>query len=186
MSSQYQKSLVLALVLLTGAWAGGHNFGLGFILGEPTALDAKYWTSASTAIDFGLGWGLGYNNYYDDRCWDAAYYNRNRAYCNDRGFNGNGSNRYGYRGLHVHADYLFHNFNVIHTSEKFPIYYGPGLNLNFWNQGDTQFGIRGVIGIAWMPQATPIDLFFEIAPVLELIPGTWMDVNAGIGGRFYF
>ncbi len=186
MLAKHNIKLVLVLGMVSSLWAGGHNFGIGFVVGEPTALDAKYWTSASTALDFGLGWGFGYNSYYADRCYDAGYYNNNKKYCNELGFNGYGNHRYGYRGLHLHGDYLIHNFNLIRTSEKLPIYYGPGLNLNFWNYGDTQLGFRGVIGIAWMPHSTPIDLFFEIAPVLELIPETTLDVNAGLGGRFYF
>jgi hypothetical protein len=156
------------------------------VVGEPTALSAKYWMSGTTALDFGLGWGMGYHR-YDHDCWDNGYYNRNTKYCNDLGYNYRYRNdRYGYRGLHFHADYLMHNFNLIRTSEKFPIYYGPGLDLNFWNYGGTEIGFRGVVGIAWMPRSAPVDLFFELAPVLVLLPGTDLDMNAGLGGRFYF
>jgi hypothetical protein len=178
--------LITLVVFISTSWGEGRNFGLGFVLGEPTALSAKYWMDSKTALDFGLGWGLGYNG-YDDRCWDGNYYNQHRGYCNDNGYYyQNRNDRYGYRGLHFHADYLFHNFNVIRTSEKLPIYYGPGVSMNFWNHGNAEIGLRGVLGIAWMPRSAPIDLFFELAPVLEFFPGTWVDINAGIGARFYF
>ena len=182
------KSLLIFLFLAPVAKAGSsspnHKFGLGFVLGAPTALSAKYWTSGTTALDFALGWGLGYGS-YDDHCWDADSYNRHKGYCDDRGYY-YGDDRYGYRGLHLHADYLFHDFGLIRSSEKFPIYYGPGINLNVWNHGGAQLGLRGVIGIAWMPRAKPFDVFLELAPVLQLFPATWVDVNAGFGGRFYF
>ncbi len=185
MVSRILKAFAFLLVLVPFAKAAGHNLGVGVILGQPTALSAKYWTSANTALDFGLGWGLGYDQY--NSCWDGDYYNNHQNYCNNRGYYyADRNDRYGYRGLHFHADYLFHNFNVIRTPEKFPIYYGPGVNLNFWNHGDSQIGVRGVLGIAWMPRTVPMDVFFELAPVLELFPGTWVDINAGIGARFYF
>lgn len=39
--------------------ASGHgNFGLGFQLGEPTALSAKFWLGSRNAIDAALGWNL--------------------------------------------------------------------------------------------------------------------------------
>lgn len=177
--------LVLVLILAPAAKTGtGGKFGLGFIVGEPTALSAKYWTSGTTALDFGFGWGLGYGR-YDDRCWEIGYYNRHQSYCDDRGYY-YGDDRYGYRGLHLHADYLFHNFTLIRSPESFPIYYGPGVNLNFWSHGGPQLGLRGVVGIAWMPRTKPFDVFLELAPVLQLFPGTWVDINAGLGGRFYF
>lgn len=183
MISRLLKVFTLLLVLVPFARAGGHNLGVGFVVGEPTALSAKYWTNANTALDFAFGWGLGYNGYND--CWDGAYYNNHRGYCNDRGYYYD-DGRNGYRGVHFHADYLIHNFNVIRSSEKFPIYYGPGVNLNFWRHGDTELGVRGVLGVAWMPHTAPFDIFFEVAPILELFPGTWLDINAGIGARFYF
>jgi hypothetical protein len=179
------KVFALVLTLIPMVQAGGRNFGVGFILGQPTAISAKYWTSANTALDFGVGWGLGYDNY--NECWDSRYYYDHVNRCNDRGYYyADYNDRNGYRGLHVHADYLFHNFNVIKSSEKLPIYYGPGVALNLWRHGDTELGFRGVCGLAWMPRTAPLDLFFEIAPVMILFPGTWVDINAGIGGRFYF
>jgi hypothetical protein len=33
-------------------------FGLGVMIGEPTGVSAKLWTSAANAFDFGLGWSI--------------------------------------------------------------------------------------------------------------------------------
>lgn len=167
--------------------ASSKQFGIGFAVGQPTDLSAKYWLSGNTALDFGLGWstGYGYDRYGD--CWDQGYYNRHSGYCNDRGYYYSDYNdRNGYRGLHLHMDYLFHNFNVFRSSERIPLFYGPGISVNFWNHGDVNLGIRGDIGIAWMPHTAPFDIFFELAPVMMIVPGTFFDFNAGLGGRFYF
>ena len=34
------------------------NFGLGIILGEPTGVSAKLWTSSENAFDFGAAWSF--------------------------------------------------------------------------------------------------------------------------------
>ena len=38
--------------------AQDHGFGLGIILGEPTGLSAKLWTSSSNAFDFAAAWSF--------------------------------------------------------------------------------------------------------------------------------
>ncbi len=176
------------LLLALGAGAAGRNFGLGFTLGDPTGFSAKYWTSGNTALDFNLGWS-GYgtrNGYYDPDCNRAQFYYDHRQYCDERGYGYR--NRYGYDWniLHFHADYLFHNFDLIRATERFPIYYGPGISFNYLDYDYMQVGVRGQLGIAWMPRRAPMDLFLEIAPTLYIFPGPYPDVNASIGARYYF
>jgi hypothetical protein len=31
-----------------------------------------------------------------------------------------------------------------------------------------------------------LEVFFEIAPVFVLVPGLWLDIEGGLGVRFYF
>ena len=31
--------------------------------------------------------------------------------------------------IHIHADYLWHSFNAIRSTQKFVLYYGPGLKI---------------------------------------------------------
>src|SRR3989304_4935831 len=125
------------------ALAQDHGFGLGFVIGEPTGLSAKLWTSRENAFDFGLGWSIG-----GDR---ISNFNNTRS----------GSR------IHFHMDYLWHSFNAIRAQERFPLYYGIGGRFNSGGGYDSSFGIRGVFGIAWFPHATPIDVFFELVPVLQ-------------------
>ncbi len=41
-------------------------------------------------------------------------------------------------------------------------------------------------GLPLWPHNSPIDVFLEIAPIVDLAPATELSVNGGIGIRFYF
>ncbi len=85
---------------------------------------------------------------------------------------------------HFHMDYLWHSFDAISSSERFPVYYGVGGRVN--TGGGSSFGARGVIGIAWMSRDTPIDIFVEFVPTLELAPSTDFVLEGGLGIRYFF
>ncbi len=88
--------------------------------------------------------------------------------------------------FHLHADYLIHSRNVFETQEPLLLYYGVGARLKSGDIINTQFGIRGVIGVEYLLRSAPIDLFLEVAPILDLTPATDLLFNAGIGARFFF
>jgi hypothetical protein len=150
------------------ASAQSSRFGLGIMLGEPTGISAKYWISGENALDFGLAWGgLGREGGY----------------------------------LHLHGDYLFHNFSLINVSSgKLPLYFGPGLRLrswsgdSYWNNGrrydspngHTRVGIRFPVGLAYLFDGAPVDVFLEVVPTLDLIPSTSFDIDAALGVRYWF
>ncbi len=52
--------LIFTLVILFQLSLVGQdkNFGLGIILGEPTGISAKLWTSGVNAFDFGAAWSF--------------------------------------------------------------------------------------------------------------------------------
>jgi hypothetical protein len=139
-------------------------FGLGVIIGEPTGLSAKLWTSSVNAFDFGLGWSMG----------------------GDRIGTYNGTYNSSESRTHFHMDYLWHSFDAIHSAERFPLYYGIGGRINSGAGYDASFAIRGVFGIAWMPRRTPIDIFLELAPSLQLTSSAGFGIDAGFGARYYF
>lgn len=183
---------IAAILLGTAAQAAGRNFGLGLVLGDPTGFTGKYWTSGRTALDFNIGWSGAWHDrdvYWNSNCYDPGFYDRNRSYCNDQARDYRGEYGRGYRNwriFHMHADYLFHNFNAIRATEKFPLFYGPGLALNYLNYDYLEIGARGNFGIAWMPRNAPMDVFLEIGPTIYIFPAPDFDVNAGLGARFYF
>ena len=88
--------------------------------------------------------------------------------------------------FHIHADYLIHSFDEFDTKESVPLYYGIGGRLKTSEHGDTRLGVRGVIGIAYLFREAPIDLFFEVAPILDVAPTTELSFNGGFGARYYF
>jgi len=149
--------LGLAAVLLCGsASAQNRKFGLGVILGEPTGLSAKLWIGKNTAIDGALAWSFG------------------------------SFGTFGYQSaLYVHADYLFHNFNLIKVEKgRLPVYYGIGASVVL--ASDVGVGIRVPIGLEYIFANAPFDIFLEIVPMLAVVPGTSFGVNAGLGARYFF
>lgn len=162
-----RTSIIICCVLATfqSLDAQRRTFGVGLILGDPTGISVKLWTSPLNAFDFGIGWsvdgdGMGrYNNSYYDY---------------------NGGSR-----LHIHMDYLWHTFDAIHSSENFPLYYGLGGRINSGDGYASTVSVRVVGGISWLPRDTPIDLFLELAPTLRLTNSSGLYLGVGLGGRYY-
>jgi hypothetical protein len=130
--------------------------GIGVIAGEPTGLSLKTWLDGTHAIDVALGWS----------------------------FSGDAN-------VHVHADYLWHDFGLLRPSGlsgRLPVYFGIGgrFELRDSDHGDDRLGLRFPIGLAWIPQSAPLDVFVELAPVLDLVPGTDLRLNGAIGLRYWF
>jgi len=85
----------------------------------------------------------------------------------------------------IHADYLFHNIRLITVSEgKLPFYYGIGARLKTAN--DIKIGVRVPLGLAYLFQNVPIDIFVEVVPILDVIPKTDFQINAALGARYFF
>ena len=158
----YAVITLLLFILASVTIAQERHFGLGVILGEPTGISAKLWVSPVNALDFGLGWSVGgdrinYNGRYD------------------------GGSR-----VHFHMDYLWHWFDAIHSSERFPLYTGIGGRINTGAGYDASAAVRGVFGIAWLPNQVPIDVFLELVPSLQVVPSTGFGIDAGLGARYFF
>jgi len=159
MNKFYLILVALCMLLLTVQESSGQDrkFGLGVMLGEPTGLSAKLWTSNNNALAFGLGW--------------SAYHHRH----DNRGTR-----------IHVHMDYLWHSHDKIQSSEPFVIHYGVGARFKDRGGDSGSLAIRGVGGVNWLPRNTPIDVFLELAPSLELTPSTGFGLDAALGARYYF
>lgn len=93
----------------------------------------------------------------------------------------------GNNDLHIHADYLFHEFAVAKVEKgKFPLYYGIGGRIRFHDGNqDDEVGVRVPVGMAYLFDNSPLELFFEIVPIVNLTPDTELDFNGGVGARFY-
>ena len=92
----------------------------------------------------------------------------------------------GDNNLHLQAEYLFHNYGLITVKQgKLPLFFGVGGRLIIRENQDNKLGIRIPVGLAYEFNE-PFDVFFEIVPILDLTPDTDFDLEAAIGGRFWF
>ncbi len=55
---RYALAAFCLFFTIQGAVAQDRDFGIGVIIGEPTGISAKLWTSPVNALDFGLGWSV--------------------------------------------------------------------------------------------------------------------------------
>ena len=89
--------------------------------------------------------------------------------------------------LHLHADYLWHNYNVIPVQKgRLPLYFGIGGRLQFREDRDDTIGVRFPVGLEYIFATAPFNVFAEVAGILDLNPDTDFDVNGGFGVRFIF
>jgi hypothetical protein len=153
------------------------TFGLGLMVGAPTGLSGKYFFAPDKAIDFGLGTIYGY---------------RER------------------RGVHLHADVLWHPMSLVSAPAfEMPFYVGVGgryLDGNrcyrydsrgwcdYYYYDYTALGVRVPFGISFDMNNTPLDIFVEIALVVDFLvdhdpiydDDIYFDGNGAAGLRYYF
>lgn len=91
-----------------------------------------------------------------------------------------------YSAVSLHADYLYHNFTLIKSQYRLPIYYGFGARLRFVENNKNSLGARGVLGIVWLSDNLPVDAFIEFVPVFNIFPATDLNLDLAIGMRYYF
>lgn len=84
----------------------------------------------------------------------------------------------------VHADYVWHKWLNVEKGQL-ALYYGVGAAL--WvAESNTGLGARIPVGLNYLFQDAPLDLFIEVVPGLGVLPDTDFDVDGGIGVRYYF
>ena len=134
-------------------------------MGEPTALTAKVWTRKNEAFDAAIGYD--FNDFFL-----------------------------------LYADYLWHFpewfAKASIRSGTLQPYLGVGGILwfdtasnrarptYFTNNGSVGFGVRGPVGIEWLPGKPPLGLFAEIVPGVGIVPGVFAFIEGGVGARYYF
>ena len=142
------------------------NFGLGLVLGSPIAVSAKVMLDDTYGIDGAVGLG----------------------------FMGGGA-------LHVHADFVFHQklsktpyFDLLLTlgvGPRIGVWFG-GKAQKYWSKkathDDSSFGlgVRAKVGVNFLLERVPVELFLEAAPGLGVLPYIGGFIDGGIGVRYYF
>jgi len=90
----------------------------------------------------------------------------------------------GEEALELHGDYLIHNYNTFPVQTgALPFYYGVGARLKL-NDRDPAVGIRVPLGVSYLFATRPLDLFLEVAPILDITPGTVVKMSAALGVRY--
>ncbi len=135
------------------------GLGIGVIIGEPTGISIKKWTGGNNAFQAAAAWSF-----------------------------------VGYESFQFQADYLFHNFGLLNSSEMsgaLPVYVGIGgriklaENADNTDHNDALLGVRVPLGISYIFENTPLDIFLEVAPILDLVPATDFNIDGAVGLRFY-
>ena len=88
--------------------------------------------------------------------------------------------------VRLHSDYLFHDYKLINDAINFPIIFNFGGGVKLLFSDSIEIGFRIPLGLLYNFQKPPIDIFFEVVPILELIPDTKLGLDAALGARFYF
>jgi hypothetical protein len=180
------KTLPLLALLLAANRAEAqeqpqHPFGLGLQLGAPTAVVGKYYIGGSMAFAMGVGF---VEQWRDD---DA---------------------------FHLHFDVLWHPVVLARTADfTLPVYLGVGGRYKhddddhcYWNgnqrvcyyeyDDDDHIGIRGPVGLLMDFNRIPLDIFLELALVVDIIEldsdddpyddDDRVNLYGAIGARYYF
>lgn len=91
-----------------------------------------------------------------------------------------------YDAIHLHADYLWHNYEVFADTDPgtLPLYYGIGGRAIF-DENNAILGARVPVGMNYLFDDAPIGLFLEVAPIFNVAPETDFDLDGAIGVRVY-
>lgn len=85
--------------------------------------------------------------------------------------------------LHIHSTWLYH-FPRLVLDPRFTPYFGLGGRTKIKKEEETRLGIRFAGGVEFVYK--PFSAFLELAPISELVPETALDLEGGLGFRFYF
>lgn len=152
----FLTAMILTLGFSHAAKAG--DFGLGVMIGDPTGISGKVYRSKTHAVDGAVSWALNGDYFY------------------------------------LHGDHLWQKsaaFKLDRTALDF--FFGLGVRLAFHDsstskttKNDFLLGVRGPVGLAYTFSDPRIELFGELALVMNLIKSTSVDFDGGLGARYYF
>jgi hypothetical protein len=90
----------------------------------------------------------------------------------------------------VQLDYVIHNYNLLSVARgKLPFYYGIGGRIKLKGNSssdDANIGLRVPFGLDYQFANDPVDIFFEIVPVVDFTPVTKLTFNGSVGVRYFF
>lgn len=86
----------------------------------------------------------------------------------------------------IHSDYLLHNEAAFYLNDVHPLdlYYGIGGRMEFADE--IELGVRIPIGLVHKIENGSADMFAEIAPIVDFVGRTGVELHWLFGGRYYF
>ncbi len=163
-------SLLALFILSENAYAAKRELGVGMIVSDSTGISVKKWLQKDSAIDGAITYST------------------------------SGSDELGF-----HVDYLRHNDKLLrelfskNVAKRLSVYFGIGGRLKILSideearkkkkkneEDDVVFGFRVPLGIAYMFKDTPVEIFAEGVPTLDVNPEADFGWKAGFGFRYYF
>ncbi|HUT62874.1 MAG TPA: hypothetical protein VMZ04_02850 [Anaerolineae bacterium] len=91
--------------------------------------------------------------------------------------------------VYIYTDWLHHNWSFLKNAfelEKgeLPLFYGIGGRIRIEN--DSRIGFRFIMGVSYIFENAPFDIYIEAAPIMDVAPETELDSSAAIGIRYWF
>jgi len=147
----------------------GRSFGVGFSLGDPTAVSFRIWTSRANSWDAAIGASyLGNPHIHGDYLW----------HFNDA-FNSRIVSLYAGVGAALGFGDKHNGWVLVKYKKGKDHWYLKG------KHDDLVIAAKGTFGLNFIPRNTPLDIFLELNPVFGLSPGFGFDVMPALGIRFY-
>ncbi|MCM2281588.1 MAG: hypothetical protein NDI61_07050 [Bdellovibrionaceae bacterium] len=157
---------VLALFSSPAQAARSDGFGLGLILGSPTAITGKMYMNSKEAWDAGLAYDLDdsftiYGDYLHH--WPNAFAGQREQFLREL-------------TPYVGIGGLFHDSTDPYRNRDNPRRGEHVVNLI----------LRVPLGIEWMTPKVPLGVFIELVPGIFLAPEVDSSIMGGVGLRYYF
>jgi hypothetical protein len=88
----------------------------------------------------------------------------------------------------IHADFLVHDFDLLTPPEgRAAVYIGGGILGRFRTEGRSDLaGWRFPLGVSYMFDNCPVDIFAEVAPEVIFAPFVRGGISGTVGFRFWF
>lgn len=153
------------LLLASPAFAADKTFGVGFVLGDPTALSGKYNISATHAVDAQIAFSSDYLLIYGDYHWRfPGIFNSDQKFVQQL------------------TPYMGAGPALVFASKN------DHARGNYFDKRDDRFalGARLPFGIEWMWDRVPLGIGLEIAPGIVVVPATTAFLHGGVTFRYYF
>jgi len=135
---------------------------LGVIINSPTGISGKVWLDSRNALDGALGWIIGDNS-----------------------------------NFYFHTNFLRHYFGKFTVEGgQLPLYWGLGIKFIFVDdystiagtfipEDDIVVGIRLPLGTCYIYGDSMFDIFFEVAPYINVTPDPLFSLDGAIGFRLF-